>query len=235
MIAVCATDRNPARALPAMRRPGSLFSGAGRVPGDHLPGLPPREPHQVRFLPTGVQPRMSERVPELVRMNVTDPGLPAAPVEQHFERLKLRTAHFRQATAQAAPRTGAGDGHAGRCAAPSPNRTAPRGRGGPCPSRASEWVISYATPRGSRMEAVAGPSSSTITKCPSSASGSRSEIHGPRDESCSRFAWAASTNPPVQPSGHGIHSPHVAVRWLVENGYGPAERYPEVAVLRSHR
>jgi aminoglycoside phosphotransferase (APT) family kinase protein len=26
----------------------------------------------------------------------------------------------------------------------------------------------------------------------------------------------------------------VAVRWLVENGYGPAEDYPEVAVLRSH-
>lgn len=25
------------------------------------------------------------------------------------------------------------------------------------------------------------------------------EIHGPRDESCSRLAWAASTNPPVQP------------------------------------
>jgi aminoglycoside phosphotransferase (APT) family kinase protein len=26
----------------------------------------------------------------------------------------------------------------------------------------------------------------------------------------------------------------VAVRWLVENGYGPAEDYPEVEVLRSH-
>ena len=42
-----------------------------------------------------------------------------------------------------------------------------------------------------------------------------------------------STGPTA--SGHGIHSPHVAVRWLVENGYGPAEQYPEVAVLRSHR
>ena len=26
----------------------------------------------------------------------------------------------------------------------------------------------------------------------------------------------------------------VAVRWLVENGYGAAEEYPEVPVLRSH-
>lgn len=25
----------------------------------------------------------------------------------------------------------------------------------------------------------------------------------------------------------------IAVRWLVENGYGSAEEYPEVAVLRS--
>ena len=75
----------------AVRVPGALVGGAGGVPADHLPRPPPGEAHQVGLLPAGGQPAVGEGVPEQVRVESSDPGVVAAPLE-HLPRPRSRSA-----------------------------------------------------------------------------------------------------------------------------------------------
>jgi hypothetical protein len=53
---------------------GTFVGRAGRVSPDHLPGPPAGQAHQIPFLAAGVQPRVGERVAELMRVDVAKTG-----------------------------------------------------------------------------------------------------------------------------------------------------------------
>ena len=60
-----------------MRITGPIVGGGRGVAADHFPRAPASEPHQVVFLALVGEPVVSERVPELVRMNRRDTSVRA--------------------------------------------------------------------------------------------------------------------------------------------------------------
>ena len=50
--------------------PRAFVGRARRIPSQHRPRLPSREPHQVTLRPAIGQPVMRERVPQLVRVQI---------------------------------------------------------------------------------------------------------------------------------------------------------------------
>ena len=79
--ATCREVRVGRRARPPVRLAGPLVGGARGIPADHLARSPPGQAHQVALLAAGSEPAVRERVPEPVRVDVVDPGLGGAAVE----------------------------------------------------------------------------------------------------------------------------------------------------------
>ncbi len=61
--------------------PSALVGGARAVAGEHVPAAPTGEAHEVALVAACVQPRVSEGVPEDVRVKVGDTGLDSPPLD----------------------------------------------------------------------------------------------------------------------------------------------------------
>jgi hypothetical protein len=65
-------------------------------PGEHLAALPAGEAHQVALCSAGRQPLVSVGVPELVRVDVRQPGRPAAALDGLLDAGLRQSAPFAQ-------------------------------------------------------------------------------------------------------------------------------------------
>ena len=63
-----------------MRGDGPLLGGRGAVSTNHLRRAPPEQAHQVGLRAVGGLPAMGERVPQLVWVDLADPGRDTSPL-----------------------------------------------------------------------------------------------------------------------------------------------------------